>query len=141
PVTYALAAGALPVGLSLSSLGEIGGIPTAAGAFDFTVEATDATGHTALRAYTIDIPTCVPAPAGLVSWWQGESDASDSATLHHGTLEGGVTFAPGRFGQAFNLNGTDAYVSVPDSPALRLGTEFTVDFWMNKEAETPDYQL
>src|SRR5207253_9667927 len=60
PVTYALAAGALPVGLSLSSLGEIGGIPTAAGAFDFTVEATDATGHTALRAYTIDIPTCVP---------------------------------------------------------------------------------
>src|SRR5205807_4300280 len=32
-------------------------------------------------------------------------------------------------------------VSVPDSPALRLGTEFTVDLWMNKEAETPDYQL
>ena len=52
-----------------------------------------------------------------------------------------MTFAAGKFDQAFSLNGTNAYVSVPDAPALRLGTEFTVDFWVNKASETADFQL
>ena len=42
PYTWALATGALPTGLSLSSAGVISGTPSAGGTFTFTVTATDA---------------------------------------------------------------------------------------------------
>ena len=41
PYTYAISAGALPAGLSLSSGGVLSGTPTAGGTFNFTVRATD----------------------------------------------------------------------------------------------------
>jgi hypothetical protein len=44
PYTYAVTAGALPGGLSLSSAGVISGTPTTAGASSFTVTATDSEG-------------------------------------------------------------------------------------------------
>lgn len=56
PYTYAVTSGALPDGLSLdSATGLISGTPTAAGAFDFTVMATDADSCTGSRNYTINI--------------------------------------------------------------------------------------
>lgn len=44
PYTYAVTAGALPAGLNLSGTGVIGGTPTSAGAYSFTVTATDSEG-------------------------------------------------------------------------------------------------
>jgi glucose/arabinose dehydrogenase len=56
PYTYAVSSGALPDGLSLdSATGLISGTPTAAGAFDFTIMATDANSCTGSRNYTINI--------------------------------------------------------------------------------------
>ncbi|MFV8668357.1 putative Ig domain-containing protein [Ralstonia pseudosolanacearum] len=55
PYTYAVTAGALPAGLSLSSAGVLSGTPTAGGSFGFTVTATDANSFTASRAYSITI--------------------------------------------------------------------------------------
>jgi hypothetical protein len=69
-------------------------------------------------------------PGGAVSSWQGEGNALDSAGGNSGTLQGGVTFAPGEAGQAFNFNGTTAEVSVPYSPSLALNA-FTVSAWVN----------
>ena len=43
---------------------------------------------------------------GLISWWQGEGNAIDVLGGNNGTLVGGVTFAAGKVGQAFNLNGS-----------------------------------
>src|SRR2546426_844471 len=45
-------------------------------------------------------PPCVPAPSGLVSWWRGNGDANDVVGGNNGTLQGGVTFVPGKVGQA-----------------------------------------
>src|SRR5207244_6889397 len=42
-------------------------------------------------------------PAGTVGWWKAENNANDSVDGNNGTLHGGVTFAPGVAGQAFNL--------------------------------------
>ena len=55
PYSYALSAGALPNGLSLSPGGALTGIPNTSGAFGFTVKATDANGCQGTRAYTIAI--------------------------------------------------------------------------------------
>jgi gliding motility-associated-like protein len=71
PYSYAITAGALPAGLSLSSAGALTGTPTAGGSFNFTITATDAAGgsgpYTGSRAYTILVaaPTVTISPATL----------------------------------------------------------------------------
>ena len=59
PYTFAVTAGSLPGGLTLASGGGLAGSPTTAGAFNFTVTATDANGtngpFTGSRAYTVTI--------------------------------------------------------------------------------------
>ncbi len=53
PYTFAVTTGALPNGLTLASGGVLSGTPTTAGTFNFTVTATDNTGCTGTRAYTV----------------------------------------------------------------------------------------
>jgi len=56
PYTWAVTAGALPGGLTLApSTGVIFGTPAAAGAFSFTVKATDASSQTASRELSINV--------------------------------------------------------------------------------------
>jgi hypothetical protein len=50
---FALTAGALPAGLTISSLGTISGIPTATGTFNFTVTVSDASACSGSENYTI----------------------------------------------------------------------------------------
>ena len=80
-------------------------------------------------------PCCAPAPAGMIAWWKGEGDATDSADDHNGTVNG-TTFASGEVGQAFTFDGTDDSVSIPDSSDWNFGTgDFTFDFW-EKSSDT-----
>ncbi|WP_407353942.1 putative Ig domain-containing protein [Luteimonas sp. R10] len=70
PYVYTLASGTLPAGLSLAADGTLSGTPTEAGAFDFSVTATDSTGGSAAtvaQAYTlaIDAPAITVDPATL----------------------------------------------------------------------------
>ena len=55
PYTFSVTAGALPAGLTLSSAGVLSGTPTAAGSFNFTVQATSTNGFSGTRAYTLVI--------------------------------------------------------------------------------------
>src|SRR6266853_2478747 len=80
----------------------------------------------ALQAQT----NCFPAPTGLVSWWSAEGNANDSVDSNNGVLQGGTTFAPGEVGQAFNFNGTSAFVQVADAPSLRFTNAMTVEAWI-----------
>ena len=68
PYTFALTTGALPGGLTLSPAGLISGTPTSAGAFSFTVQATDANGCFGARAYTITVPPpgCSPMTPSVI---------------------------------------------------------------------------
>jgi outer membrane autotransporter protein len=52
---FAVTAGALPAGLTLTSAGVLSGTPTAAGSFDFTITATDTLGFTGTQVYTLAI--------------------------------------------------------------------------------------
>ncbi len=55
PHTFAVTAGALPNGLMLSTDGTLSGSPTAAGAFNFTVQATDSNRCRGARPYSMTI--------------------------------------------------------------------------------------
>lgn len=61
--TFGLAAGALPLGLTLNATtGLISGTPTTAGTSSFTIKVSDAAGAAATKAYSIVINSAVVAP-------------------------------------------------------------------------------
>ena len=84
-----------------------------------------------------------PAPfvGDFVSWWKAEGDGEDSADGNNGTLQNGVTFGSGRVGQAFNLDGVDDYVNVPNAPNLDVGTsvDFSVEGWLKLNGAQPNF--
>jgi hypothetical protein len=68
PYTYAVTAGTLPPGLTLTSAGVLSGTPTSFGTFTFTVTSTDALGFSGTRTYTlVGVATSIPvnSPWGL----------------------------------------------------------------------------
>lgn len=85
---------------------------------------------------------CVVNPPGLIGWWAGDGNANDIFGTHTGALQNGATAgAAGMVSQAFNLDGTNGYVSIPDSPLLRP-TNFTVEFWVRLNSlDTPGTSL
>ncbi|EEF59906.1 beta strand repeat-containing protein [Pedosphaera parvula] len=92
---------------------------------------------------TVTPAVCVPAPAGLVSWWPGEANARDLTDTNNGTLDGSLDFAPGKVGQAFVFNGTDADVKIPASADLNVGAGdgFSIDAWINPSDVTTQRPL
>src|SRR5262245_30843672 len=85
-------------------------------------------------------PAVLP-PAGLVSWYRAEGNASDFAGSNNGTLQGGATFTTGEVGQAFSLNGTDAFVEIPDSPSLSITGAITLEAWINPNSVTGVHEI
>jgi WD40 repeat protein len=83
-------------------------------------------------------PPAIRPPGGPVAWWRADGNAKDSAGGNHGTLKGGVTFAPGVAGQAFDFNDTDAYVQVPNNANLNPGASFSVEFWVKANPIQPE---
>ncbi len=67
PYTFAVTAGSLPAGLSLSSAGVVSGTPTAGGTFPVTVTVTDSQSGTGTQSYSLIIsaPTVAVAPGTL----------------------------------------------------------------------------
>lgn len=59
--------------------------------------------------------------------------ATDSSQRHFDGTVNGAEWAPGKFGQALHFDGTDDFVSVPDSPELRLLNGGTFMAWINFE--------
>jgi len=71
-------------------------------------------------------------PSGLIAWWQADGDMLDSAGIHHAGGSAAPGYGTGRFGQAFQFNGTDQSVAIPDVHAdLDNWTEFTLEAWVN----------
>src|SRR5579871_4662276 len=76
---------------------------------------------------------CDPPPAGIIGWWPGQGNATNVAGTNglNGTLQGGATATnAGMVGQCLGFNGTTAYVSIADDPALHP-TNFTIETWVN----------
>jgi hypothetical protein len=79
-----------------------------------------------------NVDTTSGSGTDLVADWTGNGTANDVVANHNGTLVNGAGFGSGQFGQqAFQLNGTDQYVSVPVS-AWNFGSNpFTIAVMAN----------
>ncbi|STQ98598.1 putative Ig domain-containing protein [Janthinobacterium lividum] len=105
PYTYAVTAGSLPAGMSLSGAGSLSGTPTAGGTFNFTVRATDSLAANGTRAYALTVnaptitvaPTVMPAMTVGLAYSQGITAANGTATYTYaitgGSLPTGLSLA------------------------------------------------
>ena len=69
----------------------------------------------------------VPA---LLSLYQAEGNALDSEGTNNGTLNNGVAFTTGVFGQAFNFDGVNDYVST----TRQIQNDFSIAAWIKTTA-------
>ncbi len=95
--------------------------------------ATDAAGHQSTCNFTVVITppaTCVAPAPGMMAWWRGEDDASDSVAMNHGTLQPGALSVPAKIGKGIQTTGNGPAVIVPDSPELRPA-QVSVEMWVN----------
>jgi len=71
-------------------------------------------------------------PTGLISWWPGDGNANDIVGANNAVASSGVSYAAGKVGQAFQLDGATAYVEKlsPDS-TLNIRTQsWTISSWV-----------
>lgn len=93
-LTYTIASGAFPNGISMSSSGALTGTPTKVGTFSVTVQASDAFGDSATQAYSMKVVypalsvTAITPPTGYVG--SGYTQTTLAATGGSGT---GYTWA------------------------------------------------
>ncbi len=134
PYTYQVTSGSLPTGLALSSSGLISGTPTAAGPFNFTVTATDATTGSAApysgsQAYAVTVTANPPTATddnASTAWQQPvtiDVTGNDSGPINSVA----VAQAPGNGTAAVNglsivytpvgsFSGTDTFTYTADGP-------------------------
>ena len=103
-IRFAVSAGILPSGLSLSGTGIISGIVTATGSFTFTVSATDANGSISFRQYAL-VSTAAPLKTPFIVTGPGSGGRLNifnangtprSSFLPYGAgYKGGITVARG----------------------------------------------
>jgi uncharacterized repeat protein (TIGR03803 family) len=114
PYTFAVTAGSLPAGLTLSSGGVLSGTPTAAGSSSFTVTATDSTGAAGSQAYTL---AAYPA-AFRVSGFPSPTTAGLAGTLTVTALDANGNPVP-------SYQGTVHFTSSDPQAALPADYTFT----------------
>jgi hypothetical protein len=103
PYSFALTAGTMPAGLSLNALtGELNGVPTAGGPFNFTITATDSSGgtgpYTGSNTYSLTInpplislsPTTLPDATVAVNYSQNLTASGGTGPYGSFTVVGGI---------------------------------------------------
>jgi uncharacterized protein (TIGR03437 family) len=78
---------------------------------------------------------CAQPPAGMLTWWRGDGDASDRASDHDGALRNTANFSTGFVGQGFSFPPPgqpprQGFVEVPDHNRLDFSQSFTIDAWI-----------
>ena len=128
-------ASGLPAGVSLDpASGLISGTATNAATFAVQVAAANPFGVTTQAVTLVVLPQQLPTPPGLFAWWTGDDTAEDCVGFFHGQLRNGATFAPGKVGSAFRLDGVNDFVEMPN--VIRSNAAFSFAFWMKADAFT-----
>ena len=112
PYGFALSSGALPTGLALSPGGIVSGTPTAAGAFAFTVNVTDANGQIGTASLTLNVgnSAITVTPATLPGGTQGVA-YSQQLTAAGGIAPYSFAVSSGALPAGLTINATTGVIA------------------------------
>jgi fibronectin type 3 domain-containing protein len=114
----------------------------AAGSYFYKLTAVDAAGNESTPSdqatATVDAQTTT---GGLVAAYgmdagSGTTLVDQSGNHNNGTLSNATWSASGKFGKALSFDGTNAFVSVPDSNSLDATSGLTVEGWAKPDGST-----
>ena len=100
----------------------------------FSVNLSNAVGATVADPFgvgTITTDDGIPAPEGLVSWWTADATTADLMGRNDAVLIDGAGYAAGQVGQAFDFDGVNDRVQLPDSESLKLTESLSIEGWIN----------
>jgi hypothetical protein len=130
PFTWAVTAGAVPTGLTLSSGGSLSGTPTVAGTYSFTATATDAAGATASQGYNSIVIAPLPSIAtALQDWTVNRAYPSTTLLTSGGTGTPGYSWAVtgGNLPTGLSLNGAGLVSGTPTATGPYSATVTVTD--------------
>ena len=69
----------------------------------------------------------------LYAVYNAENNANNALNTYNGTAKGGLTYSVGKVGNAFQFNGTNAYVSIPRTTnEFDFTGDFSISLWFNQ---------
>jgi len=98
----------------------------------------------------VPVTNCVPAPANLVLWLPFDetigpvsANIAPVAGANNGLQMNGPEVVLHQYvDNSLSFNGLNQYVTVPDYPAIEIGTnDFTIDAWVNRATNSPNSAL
>lgn len=139
---YGVSIGATADGKKVYAVSAGGGTVASIDAASWTVSRFIAVGtEPRMMAVSRRLPTSCAVPAdSLTAWWTADGTFAGATGALTGTISGNVSFAAGKVGQAFRLEGDSAHIRVPDSPLLWFGAgDFTWEAWVNASPMQPRF--
>lgn len=83
-------------------------------------------------------PTCVTTPSGAKARYRAENNANDHLGNFNGTAVGAnFSYAAGKYGQAFQLDGVDDTVTINDGDQMWPAGSLTLEAWIKTTATKP----
>ncbi len=79
--------------------------------------------------YNADSQGLTSLKTSLYGVYNGESNTNDSYGTNNGTAIGGLTYTNGKIGQAFNFNGSNSYVQLPNN-SMNFTGDFSISCWV-----------
>lgn len=143
--TWSIIAGVFPPHLHLNANGTIvsSNQPRKNGTFNFTVQATDASGP-GQQQFTVVIADPVDVPSGIVAWWPGDNGLNEIIGDRNGTfrnvafdtpaLQNGSAFRAGTVGRGFAFDGVNDCIEVADHDSLDITGDLTIEAWVKATA-------
>jgi hypothetical protein len=117
---------------NLCSTGTASGLTNVAGTMSWSCGGQYGGTAASCSATVTPASACYAQPAGLVSWWKGDDDATDHMGNNNGTLENGASFALGDVNDAFSFNGNNQFVLIgqPVPADLQIQNNITLSAWV-----------
>jgi hypothetical protein len=83
------------------------------------------------------VPSWTPAMLNPVAWYRGDGNALDSSTNSYAaTWSDSAAYATGKVGQAFELDGSTNYLTIPMNVANVIsGQQFTLAMWIRPDQD------
>ena len=90
--------------------------------------------------FTNGTPLCSPPSTGLVGWYRGEGNLTDSINSNNGA-NSGAGFGTGKVGQAVTLNGSNNYATIPHSSTNDLVGAGSVSLWVYLNSSDSNHRV